>query len=317
MPNKKSPRKGSLQFWPRKRAKRSYASIRSWPKLNDTKLMGSAGYKAGMTHIILKDNSNATTKGELISQPVTIIECPPLKPLSLRFYQNTTKGSRCVSELFAKNLDKELNRKIKTPKKSNESKEYNDIRIVVYTQPKLTNIGKKKPEIFELEISGDKEKKLEFAKSLLDKEISINEVFKEGQFLDAHGITKGKGFQGTVKRFGVHIRQHKSEKVKRGVGSLGPWTPKRVSFRVPMPGKMGYHKRTDYNKWLVKIGDKVEEINPKGGLLQYGLVKNNYILVKGSIPGSRKRLIILTEPLRSKKDQQQVEINYISQESKQ
>ena len=84
-----------------------------------------------------------------------------------------------------------------------------------------------------------------------------------------------------------------------------------------MPGKMGYHKRTDYNKWLVKIGDKVEEINPKGGLLQYGLVKNNYILVKGSIPGSRKRLIILTEPLRSKKDQQQVEINYISQESKQ
>ncbi|MDP6641852.1 MAG: 50S ribosomal protein L3 [Candidatus Nanoarchaeia archaeon] len=317
MPNKKSPRKGSLQFWPRKRAKRSYASIRSWPKLNDTKLMGFAGYKAGMTHIILKDNSNATTKDELISQPVTIIECPPLKPLSLRFYQNTVKGPRCVSELFAKNLDKELIRKIKTPKKSNESKDYNDIRLVVYTQPKLTNIGKKKPEIFELEISGDKEKKLGFAKSLLDKEIKINDVFKEGQFLDAHGITKGKGFQGTVKRFGVHIRQHKSEKVKRGVGSLGPWTPKRVSFRVPMPGKMGYHKRTDYNKWLVKIGDKVEEINPKGGLLQYGLVKNNYVLLKGSIPGSRKRLIILTEPLRSKKESQQVEIDYISLESKQ
>src|SRR3989344_3020482 len=216
MPNIRSPRRGSLQYWPRKRAKRSYASIRSWVGQNETKLLGFAGYKAGMTHIIIRDNTNSITKGDLISQPVTVIECPPLKPLSLRFYKKTPTGLRCVSELFAKNLDKELTRKIKLSKKSNESQDYDNIKLVVYTQPKLTSIGKKKPEIFELGISGNKEQKLEFGKSLLNKEININEVFKEGQFLDVHGITKGKGFQGTVKRFGVSIRQHKSEKVKRG-----------------------------------------------------------------------------------------------------
>ncbi|MBI2663538.1 50S ribosomal protein L3 [Candidatus Woesearchaeota archaeon] len=317
MPNIRSPRRGSLQYWPRKRAKRSYASIRSWVGQNETKLLGFAGYKAGMTHIIIRDNTNSITKGDLISQPVTVIECPPLKPLSLRFYKKTPTGLRCVSELFAKNLDKELTRKIKLSKKSNESQDYDNIKLVVYTQPKLTSIGKKKPEIFELGISGNKEQKLEFGKSLLNKEININEVFKEGQFLDVHGITKGKGFQGTVKRFGVSIRQHKSEKVKRGVGSLGPWTPKRVSFRVPMPGKMGYHQRVEYNKWLLKISNKIEEINPKGGFLQYGLVKSDFILLNGSVPGSRKRLVILTEPMRAKKQSQKSEINYISLESKQ
>ncbi len=316
MPRKRSPRRGSLQFWPRKRAKRSYAYIRSWAKLDIIKLLGFAGYKAGMTHILLKDNSNSTTKGELISQPVTIVECPPLKPLSIRFYKQTPYGLKCVLELYAKNLDKELNRKIKISKKINEAKEYDEIKLVVYTQPKLTSIGKKEPEIFELAISGEKNKKLDFAKSLLDKEIKISDVFKEGQLLDIHSVTKGKGFQGTVKRFGVAIRQHKSEKVKRGIGSLGPWTPKRVSFRVPMPGKMGYHTRTEYNKWLLKIDNNLEKINPDGGFLQYGIIRNDYILLKGSIPGSRKRLIMLTEPIRSKKFLQP-EISYISLSSKQ
>ncbi|MBI2667565.1 50S ribosomal protein L3 [Candidatus Woesearchaeota archaeon] len=317
MPNIRSPRRGSLQFWPRSRAKRSYASVGSWKDSDSVKLIGFAGYKVGMTHLIVKDNSNSTTKGELISQPVTVVECPPLKPLSVRFYKNTPYGIKLISELYSKNFDKELNRKAKLSKKSNEPKDYDDIKLVVYTQPKLTSIGKKKPEIFELPITGAKDKKLEFAKNILDKEININDVFKEGQFLDVHGVTKGKGFQGTVKRFGVAVRQHKSEKVKRGVGSLGGWTPKRVSYRVPMPGKMGYHIRMDYNKWLIKISNKIEEINPNGGFLQYGTVKNNYILLKGSIPGSRKRLILLTDPLRQKKSFQQPEINYISLESKQ
>ena len=317
MPNIRSPRRGSLQFWPRSRAKRSYASVGSWKDSDSVKLIGFAGYKVGMTHLIVKDNSNSTTKGELISQPVTVVECPPLKPLSVRFYKNTPYGIKLISELYSKNFDKELNRKTKVSKKSNEPKDYDDIKLVVYTQPKLTSIGKKKPEIFELPITGAKDKKLEFAKNILDKEININDVFKEGQFLDVHGVTKGKGFQGAVKRFGVAVRQHKSEKVKRGVGSLGGWTPKRVSYRVPMPGKMGYHIRMDYNKWLIKISNKIEEINPNGGFLQYGTVKNNYILLKGSIPGSRKRLILLTDPLRQKKNFQQPEINYISLESKQ
>ncbi len=305
-----------MQFWPRKRAKRGYANIKSWINLKDTKLLGFAGYKVGMTHTQVHDNTTSTTKNMIISQPVTILECPPLFVFSIRFYQKSKNSLTSISQLFCSNFKKELTRKIKTPKKSDEPKEFDDIKLVVHTQPYLVGFGKKKPEIFELVISGDKEKKLEYAKSLLGKEIKISDVFKEGQFIDIHGITKGKGFQGTVKRFGVTIRHHKSEKTKRGIGSLGPWTPKRVSFRTPMPGKMGYHKRTEYNKWVLKIDNKADEINPKGGFLQYGLVKNDYILLKGSIIGPRKSLVMLSEPMRTDKIIQP-DIRYISLESKQ
>ena len=54
---------------------------------------------------------------------------------------------------------------------------------------------------------------------MLGKEIKVEDVFESGVSVDVHGITKGKGFQGTVKRFGVPIRQHKAEKTKRGIGT--------------------------------------------------------------------------------------------------
>lgn len=311
MPKRHSPRRGSLQFWPRKRAKKAYARIRSWAKLDDSRLLASAGYKAGMTHVLIK-NKKSKTGGNLFV-PVTIIECPPVKVLGIRFY----KDGKAIGEELSKKLDKELQRKIKLSKKTKEIKDYDDIRLIIHTQPGLTKIGKKRPEIFEIEISGGKDKKLSYSKNLLDKEIKLNDVFKEGQYIDVHSVTKGKGFQGTVKRFGVIIRQHKSEKTKRGVGSLGPFQPRRVSFRVPQPGKMGYHLRTEYNKHLIKIGSDGKEINQKGGMKHYGIIKNDYILIKGGVAGSNKRMIIMTQPIRQKEKDDGVDIIYISKESKQ
>ncbi len=317
MAKKSHPRRGSLQFWPRVQAKRLYAGIANWPKSSNVKLLGFAGYKAGMTHIFIKDNSNATTKGEIISVPVTVLECPPLKVLSIRFYkEDLNKGKQIVGEIFNKKLDKEIKRKLLPGKKDNEPADFDMIRIVVYTQPKHISL-KKTPEVFEIAIGGSKQDSLNYAKGLIDKEIKLNEVFAEGQYIDAHFITKGKGFQGTVKRFGVPIRQHKSEKTKRGIGTLGPWHPKHVLFTVPQSGKMGNHQRMDYNKWLMKIGNKPEEINPAGGFLHYGKVEKDYVLVKGSIGGERKRLIIMTEPIRPTRKSMPAEINYISQASKQ
>ncbi|MFT4305012.1 MAG: 50S ribosomal protein L3, partial [Candidatus Woesearchaeota archaeon] len=90
-------------------------------------------------------------------------------------------------------------------------------------------------------------------------------------------------------------------------------------WRNPNAGKMGYHLRVDYNKWLLKISDKPEEINPKGGFINYGFVKNNYVLVKGSIPGPKKRLMTLTYATRPKNGAfvEAPSIQYISLESKQ
>lgn len=322
MAKKHHPRRGSLQFWPRKRAKRPYARIRTWPQLDGTKLLGFMGYKAGMTHLMINDNSpHSITKGQQISVPVTVIECPPIKAFSLRFYKKTLTGLKLISETFSSKTDKELQRKVKISKKTQKEPEsFDEIRLVIYTQPKLINTAKKKPELFEVGVSGSNpQEKLQYAKTLIDKEIKISEIFKEGQQIDIHSITTGKGFQGTVKRYGVPIRQHKAEKTKRGIGTLGAWTPKRVSYTVAQPGKMGYHLRTEHNKQIIKISDKPEEINPKGGFLHYGLVKKDYILLKGSIPGPVKRAITLTEPSRANKKigSQQYEITYTSLESKQ
>lgn len=304
MPQTRSPRRGSLQFWPRKRAKGTSARVRSWIDSKDAKLLGFAGYKVGMTHLIITDNrKTSTTKDMEVVCPATIIECPPLKIASIRFYKKNFTGLSVVSEKLADNLDKELSRKISLPKKKSEKKDvdFNFIRLLVYTQPKLTGIGKKKPEIFEMGIGGNKEDQLKYAEEKLGKEITINEVFKEGQQLDIHAITKAKGVQGPVKRFGVRIRNHKSEKSIRNPGSLGGWIQQgHTMWRQAKAGKMGYHTRTEYNKWLVSIKDG-KDLNPKSGFHQYGVAKNTCIVVRGSIAGSSKRLIRFNEPTRPSK----------------
>ncbi len=319
-----NPRHGSMQYWPRKRSKRAYARVRSWTEAKEIKSLGLAGYKVGMTHVIVTDNRpNSATKGQDIKMPVTVIECPAVKVASIRFYKNTIKGPRVLTEIFASKIDKELERKIPKPKeiktKFEDVKDYDDIRLLLYTQPKLIGI-KKKPEIFEAGLGGSKDEKLAFAKEKLGKEISIDEVFKEGQLIDLHAITKGKGVQGPVKRFGISIKPHKSEKTRRAPGSLGGWKGQgHIMYRVAHAGKMGFHLRTHYNNWLLKIGKKAEEVNPKGGFLRYGFVKNPYILIKGSVQGPAKRLITLAEPIRPNKKipNQAPTIQYISQESKQ
>ena len=321
MPNTRHPRMGSLQFWPRRRAKKAYAKVRTFTKINKTIPVGFAGYKVGMTHVSYIDNKKSSpTKGEEVSVPVTIIECPPIKIYSVRFYKKTSYGLKVVNEFLAPNLDKELSRKVTLPKENKKEKiedikaeEYDEINVLLYTKPKTTNLGKKKPEIFEIPLGGD----LEYAKSLLEKEIDIEDVFNNGSYTDIHGITKGHGFTGPIKRFGISLKGHKSEKKRRSAGNLGAFTPRKVSWRVPQHGQHGYHKRTEYNKLILKIGENPEDVNQKGGIKRYGLVKNKYMLIKGSVSGPSKRLIIFSNTIRDKKAEQPMDIKYISKESKQ
>ena len=310
-----------MQFWPRVRSRYTTARIRNWALSKDTRPLGFAGYKVGMTHLMINDNrQHSLTKGAEIFCPVTIIECPPLKTFSIMFYKNFNNGAKLVSQILADSHNKEVERKISPSKKiGNEAKDFDFIRFMCYTQPGLTGIGKKKPEMFEIAIGGSKEQQISYAKEKLGKELAISDVFKEGQQLDAHSITKGKGFQGPMRRFGITLRHHKSEKSRRNPGSLGSWQAQgQIMWRVAHAGKMGHHLRTEYNKWLVKIGDKTDEINAKGGFVNYGLVKNQYILIKGSIGGQEKMLIKFTDAVRPRKEMPEApQITYTSKESKQ
>jgi len=322
MAKRKNPRYGSMQFWPRVRAKRPFARVRTWAGNNAT-MLGFAGYKAGMTHAIVIDNRpTSITKGEKVSFPVTIIECPPIKVAGIRFYKDTPYGSKAISQILADNLDKELARAIVLPKKheKKQPEKFDDVTLMVYTQPKLTGIGKKKPELFEIPVGGKNEEKMKYAQEKLGKEIMISEIFREGEQLDVHSVTKGKGFQGPMKRFGIHLRSHKSEKSRRNPGSLGAWCHQgHIMYRVAHAGRMGFAQRTEYNKLLLKVGAQPEQIQQKGGFVHYGVVKNPYVLVKGSIGGTKKRLITLSHAVRPAKNvpKDPPTISYISQAGKQ
>jgi len=297
MPNIRKPRKGSMQYWPRKRAKKETARVRSWAKSKEVKILGFAGYKAGMTHVIATENrTKSKSKGEEISLPVTIIECPPIKVAGVRFYKTGYNGKEAVSDVLSDKLDKELGRRISMPKKFknkiDDVKDYEDLVLLIYTQPKATGIGKKRPELFEVAIGGSKDEKLAYAKEKIGSEIKVEDVFKEGDQVDIHAVTIGKGNQGPVKRFGIALRSHKSEKTIRGPGSLGGWKGQaHVMYRVAYSGQTGYHLRTEYNKQILKIGNNPDEIKIKGGIPHFGFVKSQFILLKGSLAGPKKRLI--------------------------
>lgn len=310
MPTRRRPRKGSLQFWPRKRAEKFLPSV-NWTAINSGKnLKGFIAYKAGMASAIVKDNTaNSMTKDKQIAVPVTILECPPIKIFSARFYKN----GKAVGEVFSEQLDKELKRKIKIPKKASGkiedfTKEYDDVSLIVYSQAKKADL-KKTPDLSEIGLKGNLDEKISFAKDNLNKEISIFDVFEKGQLIDVRGLTKGKGFQGPVKRFGLKLKSHKSEKGQRRPGSLGPWHPARVTFRAPIAGQLGMFTRISYNKKIVDFG-KASDMAIRN-IKNYGNVKTNYLLLAGSVQGPSKRQLLITAPLRESKMQKKKKYEFM------
>lgn len=329
MPSTHRPRQGSMQFWPRVRAKKESVRVRSWPESKDAKPLGFAGYKVGMTHVMVTDTrKNSDTKGLKLRMPVTVIECPDIKIIGARFYKKSLFGLTVASEVEFKSDNKRLSKRktiSKSPKEDlgqfkDKLSSYSEIRVIVHTLPSETSIGKKTPEVFEVALGGNVEEQFNYINENKGKNISVSDIFTAGELMDTRAVTIGKGTQGPVKRFGISIRGRKSEKTKRGPGSLGGWKGHgHFMYRVAHAGQMGYHTRTEYNKQILKISDNPEEINPKGGFVKYGFVKGNFILVKGSITGHKKRLIRFNKPLRpSKKHASFIPaIEYISLDSKQ
>lgn len=331
MPRRTRPRRGSLQFYPRKRAKKVVPSFRSWPRADDAKPMGFYGYKAGMTHAIIVDTRpKAPTSGQEVFVPLTVIEAPPLYVFGIRAYRHDiNRGRLAATEVWAENLPKYFDRRVTVPKKGSGNlsriesslNEFVDIRLLVATQPqKISALGKKIPDIGEIALGGKSlEEKFNFAVEAIGSEIRIKDVFQPGEQVDLKAVTKGKGFQGVVKRFGVFGFGHKKEKTKRGIGATGPFFKGKVFWEVPRPGQMGFHTRTEYNKLIIMVGEGGQPpITPRGGFLHYGEVKNDYVAVMGSVPGPENRIVGLRKAIRPNKHPLQFnQIKYVSLESKQ
>lgn len=311
MPNVRRPRKGSIAYSPRVRAPRPSAHMRAWPASASVGLQGLAGYKAGMVQVfVIDDRKNSLTSGQEIMVPATVIEVPPVLAYSVKLYKKTTRGLKEVLEVRAKELPKQLSKKVSLPKKYDPAKflekaekslkDVADVRILVSTQPWKSNMPKKSPDLVEIRVGGaSTEERWNFAKGLLGKEVKASEVFKEGEFVDVLAITKGKGFQGPVKRWGIKLLPRKTRGGRRQVGSIGPWKPTRLMWTVPFAGQMGFHQRTEFNKRIIKMGSDGKEVTPEGGFLRYGVLRGDFVVLQGSVPGPTKRLVQLRQPMRA------------------
>lgn len=331
-----APRRGSLAYSPRVRARSQKPKYRSWAELGEQpKLQSLVGFKAGMSHVVMVDDRpHSTTEGMEISIPVTIIETPAMNVAGIRIYDDGPYGKHVLAEAWVKDA-KDLAKLMRLPKNGFDTDaqlekvaglvkdgRVAEIRLLTYVKTEdVTGIPKKVPELLENRVAGGSmDKRFEFARSLLGKQVVANDVFTPGELVDVTAITKGKGTQGPIKRWGIAMQKRKHARTgkKRHVGNLGPWNPHRIRWQVPQLGQTGYHQRTDYNKRIIKLGDKPEEVIPDGGFLHYGVLRNPYIVVKGSIPGPIKRMVRVRPAVRPKNVPKQApEITHISKQSKQ
>ena len=314
-----APRRGSLAFYPRVRAKSEEARLRNWPELNDnTSLLGFAGFKAGQLQVMTIDDKEKTPNfGKQLDNSSTVIATPPINIIGIRCYRKDLYGEKAFIDAYSKDFPKGLERKFKTKynEKSFETIEssielISSIFAIASVFPKKANLSQKKPFVFEIGVSGkDNKTKYEYLKGILGKEIKISDVFQNGQLIDVSGITRGKGIEGPITRFGVKRKQHKSRKSVRALGTLGPISPAVVMYSVPRQGQRGFHQRTEYNKRILLVSSDVSSqtaslssklsINPTGGFKHFGLVTTDYIVVRGSIPGVPKRLVKMRQPIRN------------------
>ena len=306
-----APKRGSLAYLPRARASRWVGRIRNWPEAEEgPRLLAFVGFKAGMTYALAIDSRQGSlTFGKEVVIPLTAIEAPPMLACALRAYTKDYKGLRTFGEAWMEQVPKDFERVISVPEKFSTEEglkkiegaleEIGDLRLLMATQPRLAKHGVKAPDLVEVRVGGGSIKdRFEYAKKLIGQEVKVSDFVKEGQAVDAIGITKGKGIQGPVKRWGIRRKTHKARKTVRQVGSIGGWTPHYVMYSVPRAGQMGFHQRTEYNKIVMKVGNNGSEITPKGGFLRYGIINSDYVALKGSVPGTRNRLVVMRLAMR-------------------
>jgi len=356
------PRSGHLGFLPRKRTRKHRGKIRSFPKDNSTQkphFTAFAGFKAGMTHITrdIHRIDSRLHKKEVV-EAVTIIETPPLKVVGFVGYIETVKGSRALSTVWASELSNSLKRRMyknwyhskkkaftkyvtkKDDQNNNEArikKFCSSVRALCHTQVHLQkHLRTKKAHVMEVQINGGSiSDKVDFVKGYFEKELKIDQVFGNGECIDVIGVTKGKGFTGVTKRWGVRKLPRKTHRGLRKVGCIGSWHPSKIAYTIPRAGQSGYHHRTEKNKKIYRIGQgsrhgvqnnastendlTQKNITPMGGFPHYGIVRDDYIMIKGCCIGTKKRTLCLRKtllPITKRRLNEEVKLKYIDTTSK-
>lgn len=372
------PRHGSLGFLPRKRTKNHRGRIRSFPRdvpSQKPHLTAFMAFKAGMTHVLREvDKPGSKLHKRETVEAVTILESPPMNVVGVVGYVQTPRGLRTLSTVWTKHLNESVKRRFyknwyRSKKKAfdryasrvaddnnkdidNElarlKKHAQVIRVLAHTQIRLIKLRQKKAHLIEIQVNGgDVAAKVDFAKSLFEKQVPVSAVFAENEHIDILGVTKGHGYKGVVSRWGVARLPRKTHRGLRKVACIGAWHPARVAFQISRAGQSGYHHRTEINKKIFRIGtgskpaagadgkaapvdtknastpaDLTEKsITPLGGFVQYGEVNEDYLMIKGAVVGTVKRALTLRKTLipqvkRAATEQVSLNLKFIDTSSK-
>jgi len=307
------PRRGSMAYYPRVRAKSMEPRIRGWPQVNseEPKILAHCGFKAGCVQIVsIDDREKTPNAGKQLVSLGTVLVTPPILILGIRGYSKDNYGLHAEFDVFTEDIPKDIAKEISLKNKEGTLEKaekslgkIKEIYAIVAVSPRAAGLEQKKPYVFEAAVrGGDIQKQFEHVKENLGKEIKIDQIFETGARVDVAAITKGKGWQGVIQRMGAKRKQHKSRKTVRELGSLGPISPQNVMYTVPRAGQMGFHQRVEYDKRIMIMSNTEENkinINPEGGYKHFGLVKGDFVVLKGSVPGTYRRLIKLRSQMRN------------------
>ena len=212
-------------------------------------MKGILGRKIGMTQVF-------TTDGVLV--PVTVIEVEPnvvtqIKTVEKDGYEAIQLGNTTIREKVTNKAQ------IGHTKKANTA-----------------------PKRFLKEIRG-----VDVASYTLGQVLDAS-VFAAGEIVDVTGVSKGKGFQGVIKRYNqTRGPMGHGSQYHRGVGSMGTLLPMHVLKGKKLPGHMGNEQVTIQNLMVVKVD-----------------LENNLILIKGNVPGPKKSLVVIREGVKSSNKKQ-------------
>merc|ERR1712093_717345 len=305
------------------------------------------------------DRPGAKSHKKEVVEAVTVIETPPVIVVGLVGYIETPRGLRSLTTVWAEHSSDEVKRRFyknwyrskkkaftKYAKKHSESsgssitreleriKKYcTVVRVLAHTQIRKTPLKQKKAHLMEIQVNGGSiADKVDFAKSHFEKPVEISSIFEQDEMIDVIAVTKGHGFSGVTHRCGTKKLPRKTHKGLRKVACIGAWHPSKVMFSVARAGQNGYHHRTELNKKVYRIGKADDEANgstefditpktitPVGGFVRYGVVNNDFVMIKGSCPGVRKRCITLRKSLMvhtSRRDLEKVQLKFIDTSSK-
>jgi large subunit ribosomal protein L3e len=251
-----------------------------------------------------------------------------------RFYKNYYKSKKAAFRKHTANFDE----KALKADLDDMKKHCSTIRVIAHTQSSKVGCnksnGSKKAHIMEIQVNGGQTAdKVDFAYALFEKEVTVDAVFSKDEQIDTIGITKGHGNEGVVTRWGVSRLPRKTHRGLRKVGCIGAWHPAAVQWTVARGGQHGFHHRTEMNKKIYRIGKKGEAshdatthfdvtqkgINPIGGFPHYGMVSEDYLMIKGSVSGTRKRVLTLRTsiiPQVSRAATEQVSLKFIDTAAK-